>query len=86
MALGKQAKILTDKQVRAVFGELDSRRYPLRDRVVFLLSIKAGMRAVEIASITWGMVTDAEGCYPGPIDKIFAATLPGARPTGIAMQ
>jgi integrase/recombinase XerC len=28
---------------------------------MFLLSIKAGMRAVEIASITWGMVIDAAG-------------------------
>lgn len=61
MALGKQAKIITDKQVRAVLGELDSRRYPLRDRVMFLMSMKAGMRAVEIASITWAMVIDAEG-------------------------
>jgi integrase/recombinase XerC len=61
MALGKQAKIISDKQVRAVLAELASRRYPLRDRVMFLLSMKAGMRAVEIASITWAMVTDAEG-------------------------
>jgi len=61
MALGKQAKILTDKQVRAVLAEIDTRRYPLRDRVMLLFSIKAGMRAVEIASITWAMVTDAEG-------------------------
>ena len=61
MALGKQAKILTDKQVRAVLAELDARRYPIRDRVMFLLSIKAGLRAKEIASITWAMVTDAEG-------------------------
>ena len=61
MALGKQAKIIGDKQVRAVLAELDTRRYPFRDRVMFLLSIKAGMRAVEIASITWAMVTDAAG-------------------------
>jgi integrase/recombinase XerD len=61
MALGRQAKIITDKQVRAILAELDSRRYPLRDRVMFLLSIKSGLRAHEIASITWGMVTDAEG-------------------------
>ncbi len=61
MALGKQAKILTDKQVRAVLAELDTRRYPIRDRVMFLLSIKAGLRAKEIASVTWAMVTDAEG-------------------------
>jgi integrase/recombinase XerC len=61
MALGKQAKIISDKQVRAVLAELDTRRYPLRDRVVFMFSLKAGMRAKEIASVTWGMVTDAEG-------------------------
>src|SRR5215813_3478259 len=61
MPLGKQAKIIGEKQVRAVLAELDTRRYPFRDRVMFLLSIKAGMRAVEIASITWAMVTDAEG-------------------------
>ena len=61
MALGKQAKILTDKQVRAVLAELDTRRYPLRDRTTFMLSVKAGMRAKEIASVTWAMVTDAEG-------------------------
>src|SRR5829696_9089656 len=61
MALGKQAKIISDKQVRGVLAELDSRRYPLRDRVMFMLSLKAGMRAKEIASVTWAMVTDAEG-------------------------
>src|SRR5258707_6704003 len=61
MTLGKQAKILTDKQVRAVLTELDRRRYPLRDRVIFLLSIKAGLRAKEVASVTWAMITDAEG-------------------------
>ena len=61
MALGKQAKILTDKQIRAVLAELDTRRYPLRDRLMFLFSIKAGLRAKEIASITWSMVTNSEG-------------------------
>jgi integrase/recombinase XerD len=61
MALGKQAKIISDKQVRAVLAELDTRRYPLRDRVIFMFSLKAGMRAKEIASVTWSMVTDAEG-------------------------
>ena len=61
MALGKQAKILTDKQIRAVLAELENRRYPLRDRVMFLLSVKSGLRAKEVASVTWAMVTDAEG-------------------------
>src|SRR6202158_4613043 len=61
MPLGKQAKILSDKQVRAVLAELDTRRYPLRDRVMFLLSLKSGLRAKEVASVTGAMVTDAEG-------------------------
>ena len=61
MAPGKQAKILTDKQVRAVLAELDTRRYPLRDWVMVMLSIKSGLRTKEVAGITWGMLTDAEG-------------------------
>jgi integrase/recombinase XerD len=44
MALGKQAKIISNKQVRAVLAELDTRRYPLRDRAIFMFSLKAGMR------------------------------------------
>ena len=61
MALGKQAKIVGDKQVPAVLAELDTRRYPLRDRTIFMFSLRAGLRAKEIASVTWGMVADAEG-------------------------
>jgi len=58
---GGQAKTLTDKQVRDVLAVCDGHRYPLRDRVMVLLSFKAGLRAKEIALVTWGMVTDAEG-------------------------
>jgi integrase len=36
---------VSPSQVRAVLAELDTRRYPLRDRVMFMLSLKAGMRA-----------------------------------------
>ncbi len=61
MALGKQAKILTKPQAEAVLSYLASTRYPVRNRVIFLLSLKAGLRAKEIASLTWEMVTDAEG-------------------------
>jgi len=59
--LGKQAKVLTDKQVRTALAAVEGRRYPARDRVMVLLSVKAGLRAKEIALATWGMVTDAEG-------------------------
>ena len=58
---GKQAKVLTDAQIRAVLAAVEGRRYPLRDRVMVLLSIRAGLRAKEIAMLRWSMVTDAEG-------------------------
>ena len=61
MSHGKQAKMLTPKQETAVLTSLQTRRYPIRDRVMFLLSIKAGLRAKEIALLTWSMVTDAAG-------------------------
>ena len=61
---GKQAKIVSPTQERAIVGYLDTTRYPARDRVMFLLSMKAGLRAKEIASLTWAMVTDAAGRCP----------------------
>jgi integrase/recombinase XerC len=61
MAQGRQAKILTPRQETAILHHLQTTRYPDRDRVMFLLSLKAGMRAREIAALTWAMVTDAEG-------------------------
>jgi integrase len=59
--LGKQAKVLTEAQIRAALAAVETRRYPARDRVTVLLSVRAGLRAKEIALATWGMVCDAEG-------------------------
>jgi integrase len=61
LGLGKQAKTLTKGQVEAALGYLAKTRWPTRNRVIFLLSSKAGLRAKEIASLTWRMVTDARG-------------------------
>ena len=61
MPLGKQAKVLTPRQERRILKRLKATRYPMRDAVTFLLSIKAGLRAKEISSLTWAMVTDADG-------------------------
>ena len=57
--LGKQAKILTDKQVALALAAVATRRYPLRDVVIILLSVRAGLRAKEISNLRWSMVTDA---------------------------
>ena len=61
MGLAKQAKILTNKQVEAVYQYLGTTRNGLRNQVIFLLSVKAGLRAKEIAELKWSMVTNADG-------------------------
>ena len=58
---GKQAKVLTVVQARTVLAYLAASRNPQRDAAMLLLSTKAGLRAKEIASITWAMIMDAEG-------------------------
>jgi integrase/recombinase XerD len=58
---GQPAKILGGGEVRRVLGVALRRRYPDRNRVMVLLSVKAGLRACEIARLTWPMVTDARG-------------------------
>ena len=61
MALGKQAKTLTSKQIEVALSYLSTTRHGLRNQLIFLLSCKAGLRAKEIASLTWSMVVDASG-------------------------
>jgi integrase/recombinase XerD len=61
MGLGKQAKTLGKGQVEAVLGYLAKTRWPTRNRLIFLLSVKAGPRAKEIARLSWRMVIDPSG-------------------------
>jgi integrase len=55
---GKQAKILSVSHTDELLLFADTTRQPLRNRVLVLLSIKAGLRAAEIANLTWEMVLD----------------------------
>jgi integrase len=59
--LGKQAKILSPADVANLLIFTECTRHPIRNRVVVLLSAKAGMRAGEIANLTWDMVINASG-------------------------
>ena len=61
MGQGKQAKVLSEPQIKATTQYLGTTRNSPRDSVMFLLSVKSGLRAKEIASLTWQMVTDSEG-------------------------
>lgn len=57
MALGRRAKTLSQEQEALVQQKIAlSGRYRSRNQAMFLLSTKAGLRAKEIASLTWSMV------------------------------
>ena len=58
---GRQAKVLSQGQMKALLHYVASTRYPSRDEVMVLLSHRAGLRAAEIAAVEWGMVLTAEG-------------------------
>ena len=58
---GRQAKLLSDAMFDRALRLLTSSRYPERNRVMLLLSFKAGLRANEIAGLTWAMVQRADG-------------------------
>ena len=61
MSLQKQSKTLSKKQVSAISAYLGDKRNGLRNQTIFLLSVKAGLRAKEIAELEWGMVLTSDG-------------------------
>ena len=58
---GKQAKILSERHLRYLLTYVGATRYPDRNRILVLLSVKAGLRAGEIANLTWDMVLGPSG-------------------------
>jgi integrase len=65
---GKQAKILSDDDLLDLLVYASATRNPIRNRVVVLLSAKAGLRAGEIAQLTWDMVIDPSGAINTSIE------------------
>ena len=55
------ARVLERDDVRRLVQYVATNRHPLRDRVIVLLSFKAGLRACEIAGLDWTMVLRANG-------------------------
>src|ERR1700738_5447366 len=70
---GKRAKILSAPNVGDLLVFASCTRHPLRNAVIVLLSAKAGLRAGEIANLTWDMVIDATGQISGLIELVDAA-------------
>jgi integrase len=58
---GKQAKTLSDHQCKCLLIFACNTRNPIRDKLIVLLSVKAGLRAGEIAKLTWDMVLGPTG-------------------------
>ena len=58
---GRQAKTLSAADVNDLLVFASCTRNPLRNRVIVLLSAKAGLRAGEMANLTWDMVVGPTG-------------------------
>jgi integrase len=58
---GKQAKIVSPAMLNRMLRHATRSPFAARNRVMILLSIKAGLRASEIAKLEWSMVLDARG-------------------------
>ena len=66
--LGKQAKTLASASLERVLNKVRQGSFPQRDLVIVLLSARAGLRACEIANLTWGMVLDPKGRVAQTLD------------------
>jgi integrase len=65
---GKQAKVLSTDDLHDLLVYASATRNPIRNRVIVLLSAKAGLRAGEIANLTWDMVVDPTGAISTAIE------------------
>ena len=65
---GKQAKILSEDDLQDLLVYASATRNPIRNRVIVLLSAKAGLRAGEIANLTWDMVVDPNAAISTAIE------------------
>jgi integrase len=66
---GRQAKILSRDNLGDLLTFASTTRHPLRNRLIVLLSVKAGLRAAEIAKLTWQMVLTPSGEI-GPVIEL----------------
>lgn len=58
---GRQAKTIAPAQLEILLQHIRGRRDAARSRVIILLSLRAGLRAAEIAKLEWPMVLNATG-------------------------
>ena len=61
MGIGKQSKTLNKSQIDMVSHHLRSKRNGLRNLIIFLFSVKSGLRSKEISKLQWKMVLSSDG-------------------------
>jgi integrase/recombinase XerD len=59
--MAKQAKVLTDADVKRILAVAAQDRHAPRNRCAFMISTLAGLRAIEIASLKIGSVLGSDG-------------------------
>jgi integrase/recombinase XerD len=75
---GKQAKILSVADVNDLLVFAGCTRHALRNRLIVLFAAKAGLRAGEIAKLTWDMLLDPTGDIGSVIELRDAAAKNGS--------
>lgn len=58
---GRQAKVIAPAQLDLLMQHIRGRRDEARSKVIILLSVRAGLRAAEIAKLEWQMALNASG-------------------------
>ena len=66
--MAKQAKVLTDAELKRVHAICDSSRHAARNKLILALSYGAGMRACEIAALRVGDLASADGSI---VDAVY---------------
>jgi integrase len=75
---GKQAKVLSEAQINHLLAWCVTTRQPCRNRALVLLSVKAGLRAGEIANLTWDMLVGPTGAVEAVLDLRDSAAKNGS--------
>ena len=72
--MSKQAKTLTQTELRRVLDYVATRKHAARNRTIIMTTFLSGMRVGEVASLTYGDVVDSSGVVKAEIRLSAAQT------------
>jgi len=61
VGLSKQAAYLRDRQVKNAIARMNDYKHSLRNKVIIELTLYAGLRAIEVASLRWEHLLNEDG-------------------------